>query len=91
VHDYGVCYVCGIEFGDDVFALFVENGELEVEGLPLPPKPKPKYVQKIRNSGGFQSDAIGGMRNQDNLVRGEQLAGLGYCPPLVINSLVRIA
>ena len=30
-------------FEEDLFSLFVDHGELETEGLPLPPKPRPKY------------------------------------------------
>jgi len=54
----------------------------------LPPKPKPRYTNKIRNSGGVLGNEVGNMRYQNNLGSGVQLAGYGYCPPLLISSLV---
>jgi len=58
--------------------------------FPLPPKPKPKYLGKIKNSGGGlgSTDSTTLMRFQNNLERGVQLSGYGYLPPLVVNSLV---
>ena len=57
--------------------------------MPLPPKPKPKYSERIRNSGGgIQGDMGSAMRYQDNMTHGVQLAGFGYGPSLAVHSFV---
>lgn len=87
LHLHNTCTYCQASFEpDDLFSLFVDHGELEAEGLPLPPKPKPRYSGRIRNSGTLSESA--GLRYQDNMSQGVPLAGYGYFPPLLVASMV---
>ena len=62
---------------------------MQVEGIQLPPKPKSRYSERIRNNGvGVHSDSTGLMRNQDNVAQEIQLAGYGFFPSLCISSMV---
>lgn len=70
--------------------MFVDHGELEEEGLPLPPKPRARYSGRIRNSGGIAGNEASAMRFQDNLEAGVSLSGYGYCPPLLVGTLVQV-
>jgi len=90
LHSFEQCRSCGLPFNQDLFSLFVDQGELEPEGLPLPPtpKPKPRHSERIRNSGGMSNDLAVGLRFQDNLAQGVQLSGYGLFPSLAINGWV---
>ncbi len=55
----------------------------------MPPKPRPKYSQRVRNSGGintFESPSM--IRNQNNVQSGLLFAGPGFMAPLAINTFV---
>ena len=74
--------------------MFIENKEAHEEEeqlgdeLNLPPKPKAKRVERIRNAGGVNPDSARIIGNQDNMERGSQLAGYALFPPIVIGTLV---
>ena len=91
MHDTDQCFICHNSFEkDDLFVLFINHEEPNEKGLPLPPKPKARYSDRIRNSGGLAGVGTMNMRYQDNLGAGVQLAGYGYCPPLLVNTLVLV-
>ena len=60
-------------------------------GTAVPPKPKPKYSRRIKNSGGINSEGTGMMLFQNNLEAEAQLAGYGFFPPIVFHATVRLA
>jgi len=54
----------------------------------MPPKPKQKYFKKIKNNNTMSNDDVN-MRYQNNLERREMVAGYGYFPSILVNSLVK--
>lgn len=55
----------------------------------MPPKPRPKYSQRVRNSGGINPpESTSMIRNQNNVQSGVLFAGSGYIAPLAINTFV---
>lgn len=70
-----------------MFAVFVDEQHAE-GGTVVPPKPKPRYSRKIRNSGGISTEHTGMMLFQNNLEAEAQLAGYGFLPPTAINATV---
>lgn len=68
--------------------MFVDEQHAE-HGNAIPPKPKPKYSRRIKNSGGINSEGTGMMLFQNNLEAEAQLAGYGFFPPLVLHAAVK--